>query len=243
MFSTDSDDQTTFEELGLAGGVGRASGATDVLSLVSENATGNKGDWFLRREVVYRVRLDPGDGVADTELQAVLRNDAPSSGLPDYIIGSPIENLETGTNRQILLLVRSPSDSLQTFVVGDEALNPEQAPEGTLTSYRSSADVPPQSSTGVRVASRISDAFDGAGRRRTYRLHVLPQPVANADRYDVVVEVPRGWRAEGVTRFSGPLADDVVLEVELTQNWRAWLFDRVVRDPWRIVGDVVGRIF
>lgn len=239
MYSSNVEDQSTIKELGLDGGVDRAGGANDVLSLISENATGNKIDWYLRRNVHYRVRLHPDEDAAETELTAELRNDAPGSGLPDYVIGSPLKGLPRGTNRQNLLLVRSPSDSLGSFLVGTRTFDPARAHEGALSSYRASADVKPRSATGVRVTSIVERAFSGRGRHRTYTLHVLPQPVVNADRYELVVDTPAGWDVEGRTRFDGALTDDVVLEVELTQSWRAWLLEKVFLNPWRLARDLL----
>lgn len=93
------------------------------------------------------------------------------------------------------------------------------------------------------ATSIVSDVLGAEGRTRTYRLHVLSQPVANPDAYTIEIEPPKGWRAQGETTYSGNLTGDVIMEVRLTQTWRAWLFQKTVLDPWRVGRRLVGRIF
>ncbi|MGH2760910.1 MAG: DUF4012 domain-containing protein [Actinomycetota bacterium] len=243
MYSSHGEDQATFTELGLAGDAARAQAASDVLSLVTQNATGNKGDWFLRRSMRYDVRLDPIRRTASTELAVDFRNSAPSSGLPDYVIGAKAGGVERGTNRQILTLVRAAADELRGLQVGADQVTALQGPEGPLRGYRTAVDIRAGGSAEIRMTSTIPKAVQGTGSDRTYRLHVMPQPVVNADFLEVSIRAPAGWTVEGDSTFANELGRDLILEVRLRQTSRAWLFDKVVLEPWRVARDLLGRIF
>ncbi len=238
MYSRHAQDQQAIDELGLAGSVERKE-PIDVLSLISENASGNKIDWFLRRDVLYRVRLDPDRGTATGELVATLHNDAPASGLPDYVIGSP-KNIARGSNQSLLLVLRGPGDSLDEMEIGDEP-NPAilREREGSLRSYRSSVTIPAGSSVVVRSKSTFSLGQEG----RNYRLDVVPQALAHADHGEVVIVVPPGWTARGLTHFSGDFNRPITLDVELSKTRRASLLDKLVLRPARSVGRFFGRLF
>ena len=73
----------------------RPDGA-DLVAAVHQNAGQNKIDVYLAREVVYELRHD-GRRVEGT-VTVTLRNTAPSSGLPDAVIGSNDQGLPPGTN-------------------------------------------------------------------------------------------------------------------------------------------------
>ncbi len=243
MYSEHAADQSVFDRLGLSGAVRRASGASDVVSVVSLNATGNKGDWFLRRDVKYIARLDPDKGTATGELSVSFRNTAPSLGLPDYIIGSPLESLPRGTNRQILMFLRSGNDESSKLVVDDKEVTFLRAVESNLRAYRSTVDVPLGGKSTAKLTSSSPDAVVRQGDERIYRLHVLRQAVANPDFAEIYVEVPKGWTASGKTTFLGDLTEDVVLEVHLTKTVRGSIVRALFTEPLRLAGDLLGRLF
>jgi hypothetical protein len=243
MYSEHADDQIVFDHLGASGDVRRAAGATDVLSVVSENAIGNKADWYLRRDIRYRVALDPLGGRATTALGVTFRNDAPEVGLPDYVIGSPLSGIRKGTNRQIVMLVRSPTDDLRRFEVDDRAEQSSDAFEGPFPTYRTTIEMPPQSRTSLVASSTIERAVTRSDDEHVYKLVVMRQPVANADFADIEIEVPKGWRASGQTRFLGDLTHDVTLEVRLERTARGSVLDSVVMRPWGSVKRLFGRVF
>ena len=243
MYSKHAQDQTAFTSLDLAGGVDRASGATDVLSVVTVNAAGNKADWFLRRDMSFEVRLDPDAGTATGDLSVTLQNNAPPVGLPDYIIGSYVPGLPRGSNRQIVTVLRPGDDHLESFTIGGEARGAERDREASLRAYRTSTDLASRSASSFRFRSAVPDAFEREGNETIYRLMVLGQPVAHPDRYDVVVDVPRGWHASGRTRFTGELTQDLIFEVHLVRTGRGSVVEKVFLEPWRLARRLVGRVF
>lgn len=243
MYSAHAQDQTVVERIGASGGVARAADATDVLSVVSQNAAGSKADWFLRREIRYRVRLDPRAGSAETALGVALRNQAPKSGLPDEVIGAAVPDLDAGENRQIVMLVRSATDGLRTFTVGGTAVDSSPASEGELHAYRSTVDIPSGSQADVVATSHVRGALRRSGGALVYRLRVLRQAIAHPDFLDIEIEVPKGYRAAGRTTFLGDLTGDMTLDVRLVRTARAGIVERVFWGPWRAVTGAFRRVF
>lgn len=86
---------------------------SDSLGVTVNNAAGGKQDVFLTRDVDYGAKVDPATGLVTATASIKLRNDAPASGLPLYVIGNavpffyPGETLPLGTNR-MWLTVYSP---------------------------------------------------------------------------------------------------------------------------------------
>lgn len=237
MYSDHDADQDTFVELGAAGGVARADGATDVLSVVSENAAGNKIDWFLKRDIRYRAVLDPDDQSATGSLAVTFRNTAPSAGLPDYVIGSKI-GLPAGTNRQIVNVIRAPTDDLRALAVDGGEAAVSVAAEGALRAYRTNVDVAPRDRSQLTVQTVFQNAVvatPGNGDAMIYRLHVLRQPLATPDFVDIEVAAADGWRVTGQTSYLGELTQDVVLEVRLERT--------VVGRPWGWITHRVRSLF
>jgi hypothetical protein len=63
----------------------------------------------LDRDISYSARWDPATGMIDATASVTLRNHAPASGLPDYVIGNVVssntpnhEVLPVGTNRALV---------------------------------------------------------------------------------------------------------------------------------------------
>jgi hypothetical protein len=83
----------------------------------------------------------------------------------------------------------------------------------------------------------------GRGDDRVYRLHLMPQAVAQPDFAEIEIEVPAGWRSAGETRFLGDLKQDVVLEVRLTRTVRGSIVRTLFVEPARLISDFFGRVF
>jgi hypothetical protein len=218
MYSDHEQDQAVFDQLGASGSVFRARNATDVLSVVSENATGNKIDWFLRRDIRYTVNLDPDKRSAIGDLRVTFRNTAPPNGLPDYIIGGKIEGLQRGASRQIVVLLRPGQNELGGIAVDEKVATLVAEREGDFRAYRTTVEVPPRARSQLLARSFVPNAFIGRGDERVYRLHVLRQPVANPDFAEIEIAVPAGWETIGQNRYLGDLTQDVVLEVRVKRT-------------------------
>ena len=97
MFSVlDPAQQVALDRLGLTG---RFESPVDagMFSFRNSASFANKIDYFLHRSIDLDTTIDPATSRVDSDVTIELRNDAPGSGLPAYIIGN--DNGEpTGTN-------------------------------------------------------------------------------------------------------------------------------------------------
>lgn len=240
MYAADAGLQEALREAGLARGVDRASEASDVLGFVTQNGSGNKVDWFLRREVAYEVALDPTRREARGRLSATLSATHPASGLPDYVIAPGTPGVPEAVNRVLLMLLRAPEDVQEELLVSGEHLQTSRDHEEDLVAYQTAVDLGPGESK--EVTGRFTTELSCERRRCAYRLHVLRQPVAHTDRYRIDITVPAGWEVEGDRRFEGPLTEDLVFEVELRQTFRAWAVERLIAGPGRVARNLLDTI-
>ena len=86
MNSVVPDEQDFFTRIDLDGALPAVNG--DFLSVTTQNSGNNKIDIFLHRDIAYDVVYDPDTGLVQGEVTVTLRNDAPASGLPLYVIGN-----------------------------------------------------------------------------------------------------------------------------------------------------------
>jgi hypothetical protein len=100
MWATDPEEQTLLARTGLGAGLPVPDGRTDQFSLALDNAGASKIDAFLRRDI----RFERQDTDAGFMVDAMVRltNDAPASGLPDYVIGNSVD-LPDGSSRLYLV--------------------------------------------------------------------------------------------------------------------------------------------
>ncbi|HEX6238964.1 MAG TPA: DUF4012 domain-containing protein [Acidimicrobiales bacterium] len=202
LYSSDPAQQELFTEIGADGALPPVDG--DFLAVVNSNATGNKIDVFLSRDIDYHATWDPASGEVVAELEVTLVNDAPRSGLPDSIIGNALDDeeglaLPSGTNRTHLS-VYSPL-ALEAATLDGERV--EIAPEVERDRYAYSVflDVPPEGGArtlALTLQGRV--ALDGGA----YRLDIANQPLVNPDRVSLVIESATG----GPVRASAPMVVD-----------------------------------
>ena len=92
-------EQAVFQRIGMSGAL--PVRASDGLAITLNNAAGSKIDDLLDAKALYSVQPDPANGTAAATLTITLTNTAPTSGLPDSIIGNVVD-LPTGTNSTYL---------------------------------------------------------------------------------------------------------------------------------------------
>ncbi|MGI8686358.1 MAG: DUF4012 domain-containing protein, partial [Acidimicrobiales bacterium] len=167
--------------LELAGITGRLApvGGSDALAVVTQNANGNKIDWFLRRSIDYRPTYDRTTGALSARLTVTLDNAAPPAGLPDYLIASgTTPPLPAGTNR-VYLSVYTPL-GLGAARVNGEAVALESETELGRRVYSAYVDIPPQGRTVVQL-----DLTGALRPGSPYALGVHAQPMVHPDRMSV----------------------------------------------------------
>jgi hypothetical protein len=179
VFSTREDAEARFlERAGVRGGFPRPDGG-DLLAITSQNSGNNKIDIFLHRSIRYDVRYDPGSGTVNSTATVTLRNDAPTSGLPLYVIGNA-QGDPLGTNRMYFSLY-TPLTLSEVTLDGRPA-QMEGAVELGSNVYSRFVSVPPQASVELKFE------LTGIVASGRYRLVVPNQPTVNPDRFDLRIE-------------------------------------------------------
>jgi hypothetical protein len=191
LHSAHPDEQAFFRRIGAARAFPDPAG--DFLAVVTQNGTGNKIDVFQHRSVRYDARVDPSTGALEATATIAVRNDAPASGLPDYIIGSYPDNpLPRGTSR-LLLWVYSP-EALESATLDGAPVELIAQRELGHNVYMAQFDVPPGGTRTLTLELR-----GGVNLQRSdgeYRLKVWRQATVNPDRTRVAVSAAPGWTVE-----------------------------------------------
>ncbi|MDQ6948103.1 MAG: DUF4012 domain-containing protein, partial [Actinomycetota bacterium] len=211
MWSTRPDEQRLFQDIGVSGAMAPVHG--DFVGLVTQNAGGNKIDYFLRRAVDYRVRLDPSTGKLDATATITLHNGAPTSGLPGTIIGNElVPPLPDGQNK-LYLSFYTPWQLVQGSVDGTPVALENETELGRKV-YSTALVVPPQGDATVvlHLAGRLPKA-GGA-----YHLDVYRQSTIAPDHLTTSLSVTGAWRVPGGGRTSATsrqLDADTTVDVSL----------------------------
>ena len=212
--ATRADQQAGLVELGVAGAM--APVEDDFVGLVTQNASGNKIDWFLHRALDYRVEVDPASGEVSAVATVTLTNRSPARGLPDYVIGSAVKPpLPTGTNRTYVSLYSPWGVTAATLSGLPVGLESQQ--ELGRNVYSAYVDIPPGGSVVLEVR------LEGTRRRGTgpYEVVVHRQPVVHPDDVRVSVAAANGeWEVCGVRGCSAERSALVALVRDRRLSWR-----------------------
>ncbi|HEX9529944.1 MAG TPA: DUF4012 domain-containing protein, partial [Acidimicrobiales bacterium] len=182
--STDGAEQAGLERLDAAG---RMTPVTDdYVQLVTQNASGNKIDWFQATRLDYRPRV-AGD---DLTAQAVitLSDGAPAAGLPPYIIGNALNPPAPPGSERVYVSLYTPWALKGATLDGRQLLMESQVEAGRHV-YSAFVDLPSGGSRTITVQL--------AGRRagpRAYHLDVQRQPAVAVTRVRTAVVGDAAWR-------------------------------------------------
>jgi Protein of unknown function (DUF4012) len=178
----------------------------DTVGLISQNAGGNKIDWFGGRTLDYRVAVDD-EGVINATATLDIANRAPADGLPDYIIGNVIEvrKVPRGTATTIFSLY-SRLD-LQSATVFGEPVAFQRDTEFGLQVYTLTLEIPAKSHETLTVKLTGRTTANAATRTLHTRrgVRVLYQPQVNPDTVSVTIgtqEVVSGVSLPNTETFS-----------------------------------------
>jgi hypothetical protein len=171
------EEQALFRLVGFEAAIPSGPGG-DGLAIGAVNTAGNKIDSFLEREIVYRPSHDASTGEITATLEITLTNTAPTTGFPDYVIGSLAEGLPPGFNRG-MLSIHSPLDIESVTVDGVPVVNSDRT-EGGWNVANALYGVPSGGSVVVRAE------LSGAIAPGPYRFFYKPTPMPLPDH--VVVE-------------------------------------------------------
>jgi len=164
----------------------------DAIAVTTTNVIGGKQDLFLQRTVDYDAKWDPSTGAVSATLRVTMRNDTPSSGLPDYVIRDaiPNEDVPRGTNRS-RVAIYTPWD-LKAATLDGRSLAVEHTLERGYHVYGTSVELAPKGGTAtfeVQLEGRLALEHD-------YELSAWNQVLARPDQLRATVEVAGKRRFE-----------------------------------------------
>jgi hypothetical protein len=171
---------------------------SDGFGVVVQNGGGNKLDVFLRRTIRYDVTLDARTGRVRADAVVELRNEAPASGLPDYVIGNLV-GLPPGTSRLYVSLY-SPLASRGATIDGRPLQLTTERELGRFV-YSAFVDVAPGTARTLTIALEGVVALRGAN----YEFAMLHQQLAVRDVVAFHLSLASG-RVRGLDHTGGATA-------------------------------------
>jgi hypothetical protein len=182
--------------------------ATDILSVVANNAAGNKVDYYMDRDVRYTVTLDDGGG-AHGDAAVRLTNNAPTSGVPAYVLG-PHSGVTTKPGQNLSIVnVYCGACELSRATRDGTPFDPGSDHELSSNFFQDYVRVDSGAATTSRYEYRLSSAWTGDSTGGSYRLRFLNQPTIRPTTLEVEIRVPDGMHvtdASSGVRVSGGVA-------------------------------------
>lgn len=124
--SAHMDEQAWFGESSVGAALPRSSGP--FVAWTTQSAGGSKLDVYLHRTLTYR-RGAPAGGRQQVTATADLRNDAPRTGLPEYVTISPKRSVVPGTSQLLVATYLSPGAQVRTVLVNGRTVTPRLGSE------------------------------------------------------------------------------------------------------------------
>lgn len=201
LVSTEPAEMAFFDRLGLSGRFPAVDG--DFVAVTTSNAAMSKIDVFLRRSLDYDVCWDPSTGALRATATITLTNEAPARGLPSYLIGNNVglnrptgEDLPDGWNN-VWVTLYTPWQPDGATLDG-EALPLEVLPELGRNAVSTFVQLAPGASRTISVD------LEGALLEPSYVLDLAAQPLVEAERATVTIDVAGASRPE----VTGPVERD-----------------------------------
>lgn len=185
---------------------------TDVVSVITNSASGTKLDFYQDRSVTYEVQLGPA-GTATAILQADLTNDSPTSGYPPYVIG-PYKSYSTeaGENVAVVDLYCDRGCVLQDGTRNGEPVELERYESDGYPYFEDYVRTPSGDTATIEAQLVLSNAWIGSDTGGAYRLSFVGQSTIRPTRLHVVIHAPEGMRftswAEELSRQGEALVFD-----------------------------------
>ena len=194
----------------------------DMLSVVVNSRSGSKVDYYVTRTVDYDVQLG-GDGQAFATTQIRLRNDAPTTELPGFVIHPGVPGHESGDD--VALISTScpgPCDLVSAQRNGQD-VGLRVGSELGYPWYQDFFTIPAGQTGTLNVVTSRQGVWDGNSSGGTYALTVLPQTTIKPTKMRITIHAPAGtrigWTSEpmevdgGTAVWTGEPQGPVTLEV------------------------------
>lgn len=171
-----------------------------LLSFRNSASFANKIDYFLHRNLTIDATIDPRSNRLEADITVALRNDAPSSGLPAYIIGN--ENGEPfGTNGMYFSIYTI--GPITGATLDGTAVELGEQPDRGMRVFSRGITIPPGSTRVLRF--HISEVIPPTAAG--FRFALPHQPTVNADQLTFIV---RSTDPAVVPRSLSGLADATI---------------------------------
>jgi hypothetical protein len=202
-WSTDTQMQRGLS-LTTVGGAFDPSG-TDVISVVTNSASGTKLDFYQQRTISYDVELT-GGGTAVASLSVDLLNDSPTSGFPPYVIG-PYKDYsrKAGENVAVVDLYCDRGCALQRAQRGGEPVDLSSFQMDGYPYFEDYVRTPSGGTANLRADLVLTEAWVGDDTGGTYHLSFIGQTTVRPTTVRVRITAPDGMR---FTSFDDRLTRD-----------------------------------
>jgi len=157
------------------------AGPGDFMTLVTQNGGNNKMDIYLHRSISYDAQVDPETGKLTATATITLRNDAPSTGLPRYVIGNRASSGQPDGVNWLWFNFYTPHLLTSATFDGKPLSVGEQTEFGQRV-YQTYLAVP--SGGEAVIVLQLDGSIDPSS---TYQLDWFQQPTVNTDKVDVTV--------------------------------------------------------
>ncbi|HEY6568295.1 MAG TPA: DUF4012 domain-containing protein [Actinomycetota bacterium] len=189
-----TDTDPAFEEglaLAQADGALIASAGNDLSAVIVNSGSGSKIDFYATRTVEYDVQLtDEGRAIASTEV--TIANDAPTSGVPDYVIDPIPPFAEPGDNVSLVRILCPARCDLLTAQRNDEKRGLATGSELGLTWYQDFFSIPAGTTGSLRIQTKLENVWEGNSSVGTYRLTFLNQTTVEPTTASITIHAPEG---------------------------------------------------
>jgi hypothetical protein len=190
LFTSDPAMQTALAFAGIDSALRGAEGA-DLLAVHVNSRSGSKVDFYATRTVEHEVQLG-GVGEAFATTTITLANDAPTSGVPGFVIDPNVRGYEPGDNVSLVSSSCPASCELVAAERNGVEIPMAKGEELGATWYQDFFTTPGGDATTLTIVTRRDDVWRGDSSGGTYRLVVLPQTTVRPTEFTVAVTVPDG---------------------------------------------------
>ena len=225
LYTTDATSQDALITAGLDSGL-RARQGTDLLAVHVNSRSGSKVDFYAERTIDYDVRLG-GDGEAFATTAITIRNDAPTSGIPGYVIDPNVRGYEPGDNVSLVSMSCPHPCGLVTASRNGTDIALARGDELGFVWYQDFFTTPGGSSTALEIVTHRRGVWQGNSSGGTYRLVLLPQTTVKPTEMTVEISAPQGtgivWASQRMSIDGGTAVWSGVPEgrTELVVRFRA----------------------
>jgi hypothetical protein len=192
----------------------------DLLAVIANSGSGGKVNYYTRRTIDHEVRLLQDGGAASTTL-VTIRNDAPTSGQPRYVIGPHRPDAAAGDDIPLLTVFRDGTAELAEARRNGAEVGLGAGTELGSRFFRDYFTIGSGEEGSLEVRTTSTDVWAGDPSGGAYRLTVLGQTTIRPTRASIRLIAPEGMRFVRGSGTEGLAVDDA------TATWSGVLPDRL----------------